>query len=200
MSSTTEVPVSVTTKSLVATFKQNKDLSSSVDEVLKVQGVAWTIRMALRYAPVTLQGNLYLDEDGVEHYDILMLLPAGAKSDEPRILDFRMREKVSPVFGPVFSQSKRVTIAQAAEIFPFLAQGWDDTTQETGLIYAHAEGNPLKKNGHEWDSHQTFGFAIIQVDEKKTERKYVARLVFNAPGMPQPVEKRLVYDFVREGL
>ncbi|KAK9329650.1 hypothetical protein V1520DRAFT_161053 [Lipomyces starkeyi] len=198
--STTEVPLTITTKNVTATFKQNKDLSSSVDEVLKAQGISWTVRTALKYTPMSLNIHLYLDDNGVEHLDIDQLLPAGIKSDEPRTLDFQFREKLSVVFGPVIARSKRVTIEEAAQINAFLGQGWDESCAKDGLFYAYARGDPSKPNGLEWESHQTFGFADVQVDEKQTERKYVVRLYFTAPSLDEGVEKRLVYDFVQDGL
>ncbi|KAK9238822.1 hypothetical protein V1525DRAFT_81642 [Lipomyces kononenkoae] len=198
--SATEVPLTITTKNLTAIFRQNKDLSSSVDEVLKAQGISWTVRTALKYTPIGLRINLYTDDSDVERLDIDQLLAAGLKSVEPRILDFEFRERVSVVFGPVVARSKRVTIDEATQINSFLGQGWDDSCAKEGLIYAYARGDPSQPNGLEWESHQTFGFADVQVDEKQTERKYVVRLYFTAPSLDQGVEKRLVYDFVQEGL
>ncbi|KAK9367551.1 hypothetical protein V1509DRAFT_626289 [Lipomyces kononenkoae] len=198
--STTEVPLTISTKNLTAVFKQNKDLSSCVDEVLKAQGISWTVRTALKYTPIGLRINLYTDDSGVEHLDIDQLMPAGIKSEEPRILDFQFRERLSLVFGPVVARSKRVTIEEATQIHSFLGQGWDDSCAMDGLFYAYARGDPSKPNGLEWESHQIFGFADVPVDEKQTERKYVVRLYFTAPSLDQGVEKRLVYDFVQEGL
>jgi len=87
--STTAVPESINTKCITATFKQNKALSSTVDEVLKTQGVSWSVRTALKYAPMSVQIRFYITDDGIEHLDIDQLLPAGVKSDEPRTLDFK---------------------------------------------------------------------------------------------------------------
>ncbi|KAK9453866.1 hypothetical protein V1511DRAFT_503447 [Dipodascopsis uninucleata] len=197
--SITTVPLAITTKNVKASFKQNKDLSSAIDDVLKIQKLSWTVRTALKYAPITLQIYYYVDENGVEHYDVDQILPAGLKSDEYRTLDSAEREKDSPVFGPVIASSKRISVDEASAIAPFLAKDWDNSCQANGLIYAYARGDTTKPKGVEWESHQTFGFADVQNENGESERKYVVRLVFKAPSTNDVLEKRLVYDFSKEG-
>lgn len=160
--------------------------------MLKAQGVSWIARNAIKLAPVTVNLNFFTSSDQLLHLDVEQLLPAGAKSEEPRILDGTIRTRVSSVFGPVLASSKLITLDEAAAISPFLANGWEPDSQ---LIYAYAKGDTSKSNGYEWESFQVFGFADLEVDEGMTERKYVVRLFFKSPSLKEPVEKRLVYDF-----
>ncbi|KAK7203808.1 hypothetical protein BZA70DRAFT_60891 [Myxozyma melibiosi] len=185
---------SVTVK---VTLKQNKDLSSAVDDVLKVQGVSWIVRNALKLAPITLKLQFFTDTEGLVRLDIEQLLPAGAKSEEPRILDNEERARVSSVFGPVVARSEFTTADEAAKISPFLAQGWD---ADAKLIFAYAKGDLSQPKSYEWESFQTFGFTDIEVDEGKFERKYVVRLYFTSKSLKEPLTKRLVYDFVELGV
>jgi len=93
-----------------------------------------------------------------------------------------------------------MTLKEAESIHPFLAKDWDQSTIDNGVIYAYARGDTTKPKGLEWESHQTFGFADVEIEPGQYERKYVARLWFTAPTMEQGVEKRLVYDFAKQGI
>ncbi|KAK9448203.1 uncharacterized protein V1518DRAFT_419973 [Limtongia smithiae] len=189
-------------KGLKLVVKRNKMLSSSVDDVLKVQGVNWTVRKAIEYVPITVTIDLHINDDGVEIFDVVQTVGNAAKSEEPRTLDGEARARVSSVFGPVISKSARVKVADVAKISPFLAKTWSELGQETAgadesiAIFSYARGDTSQPKAREWESYQTFGFADIQIDEKTVERKYVVRLFFKSSSLPTPLEKRLVYDFV----
>ncbi|KAK9477280.1 hypothetical protein V1514DRAFT_130427 [Lipomyces japonicus] len=194
------VPLSISTKNIKATFRQNKTISSATDDILKAQGLSWAVRTALTYANITLKAKLYTEDD-IEHYDVDQIITGGISSEERRILDGVEREKLNAVFGPVVSYANRLTLEEVGKIHEFLSKGWDESTQENGVIFAFARGDPSKKNGYEWESYQAIGFAEIVIDEDgNKERKYVSRLYFTSPSLNEPLLKTLVYDFEREGI
>ncbi|KAK9461833.1 uncharacterized protein V1516DRAFT_270397 [Lipomyces oligophaga] len=203
--SNSAIPASISFKDPRAGIKVslalNKSLSADLTDVLAAQGVSWAVRTALKYAPVTVS----LDYSFSEELDAIILninqyLPAGVTSTEYRIVDNTERAVVSPVFGPVIGYSKYIPVSEIDEKFAFLAKGWDQDTIGNGVIFAHARGDPTQPNGLEWESYQAIGFADVIVDDGIIERKYVSRLHFTSPKLKEPLEKRIVYDFVKEGL
>ncbi|KAK9472943.1 uncharacterized protein V1510DRAFT_415613 [Dipodascopsis tothii] len=196
MAAAVAVPPTLSLHQIKAKFRMNKDISSNVEEVLKAQNVSWATRTAIKYSPVSLLVDNHTDDaTATEYYVSTQLLPGGIKSEENRVLDNAVHEKVSPVFGPVKGQNGWITVADAAAIHPYLGEGWDNP-EDAGLVHAYTEGDATKKKGCEWYSHQVFGFAMVDLGDGKPQRMYISKLWFRAPGLPEGgVTKRLVYDY-----
>jgi len=168
-------------------YQLNKSLSDEMDEILRLQGVPWLKRKAVRVASVNLAVKHFTDADGVEHIETTQTLTGGVGGNfENRILDWDQREVDNPLLGPLVARSRRVPLNEVDS--EFLKQGWSDEVKEHGVVFTRVEGNPAK-GGKKWAMEQTWG-----LQEIGGERRSARHFEFFGPE-GEKVRVRLVYDY-----
>ncbi|KAI0068315.1 hypothetical protein BV25DRAFT_1846248 [Artomyces pyxidatus] len=178
-------PPTITTLDLSGTYVMNKTLSDDTDEILRLQGMGWFKRKAIRLATLTLTVRHY-SEEGVEHIDIDQTLTGGIPaSTEIRVLDWQPREHEDPNFGHVLGKSRRIKVEDIEN--EFLKTGWLPDTVEHGTINSYVESH-TEKSGSSWAAEQVWGF-----EEINGERRHVRHVAFTGPG-GERINVRLVYD------
>lgn len=131
---------------------QNKSLSDSSDEILRLQGVGWFTRKAIAAATIYIEVNHYKDDSGTEHIDIKQTLSGGlGGSQEDRTLDWQNREKTDKIFGAVIGKSRRVKLEDID--IDYLKNGWTSDVAECGSIESYVESD-TPKSGTTWIAHQ----------------------------------------------
>lgn len=119
--------------------QQNKSLSDSTDEILRLQGVGWFKRKLIAAGTVSLVIKHYKDENGLERIDIDQTLsPGGIGTREERVLDWSERSKDDSLFGAIIGQSKRLKVEEIDD--DYLKNGWTADTIENGSLL---QGRPL---------------------------------------------------------
>ncbi|OCH96031.1 hypothetical protein OBBRIDRAFT_358687 [Obba rivulosa] len=181
------VPQDMTILDISGKYMMNKSLSDDTDEILRLQGVSWFKRKAIRMASIYLTVKHYTSDDGVEHIDIDQVLSGGVGSNtENRILDYEEREINDPTFGWVLSRSRRVSLDDIDN--DWLREGWMDDVWEHGTVDTRAQ-SATEKSHTTWAVEQTWGF-----EEIDGEKRYARHLDFLGPG-GEKIRARLVYDY-----
>lgn len=187
---------------------QNKSLSDSTDEVLRLQGVSWIKRRAISYATITLYIKHYKDDEGIEHIDIDQKLTGGISgTTEKRTLIWKERENDDHLFGPVVGKSRRVKVDDIDESEEFLRTGWTEDTVEAGVVQALAASD-TPKSGTTWIANQVCSPHVVNsyvelacsqtwgIEALNGERRYIRHLHFTGPG-GEDIKAKLVYDYCR---
>ncbi|KAH8099432.1 hypothetical protein BXZ70DRAFT_300636 [Cristinia sonorae] len=181
------VPASLTTLDISGQYFMNKTLSDDADEILRLQGVSWWTRQAIKMSTLYLTIKHYKDDAGVEHIDIDQVLTGGVgASKEERTLDWAERETNNTTFGWVLGRSRRIKLDELDD--EFLKTGWLADVAEHGAIQAVAQSDTAK-SGTTWYSEQTFGF-----EEIDGERRHTRHAHFVGPG-GEHIRARFVYDY-----
>ncbi|OCH96032.1 hypothetical protein OBBRIDRAFT_830281 [Obba rivulosa] len=168
-------------------YQLNKALSDETDEILRLQGIPWIKRKAVRVASVYLAVKHSTNADGVERIETKQTLTGGVGGNvENRILDWERREVDDPLFGQLIARSRRTPLDELDK--DWLKQGWTDEVKEHGIVVTRVEGNPAK-GGKKWAMEQTWGF-----EEIDGERRCARHLDFLGPD-GEKVRARLVYDY-----
>jgi hypothetical protein len=184
---------------------QNKLLSDSLDETLKLQGVSDQKRAAIANFSVTLEPHQYIDDAGVEHIDVKQTLVGGfdAPSDN-FVLDDEDHFKDHDLVGPLFIKSGRIKVNELG--VDFLKEDWTDETLEDGLIYSIARSHTEKTN-KDWVVHlvrwmvQCSGpmtlmsyFQVWGLTIKDGVKRSARRFRFTTKDRSEPIDVRLYYD------
>lgn len=112
-------------------MQQNKSLSDSTDEILRLQGVGWFKRKLIQAGTVSLVIKHYKDESGTEHIDIDQTLsPGGIGTREERVLDWSERNKKDDLFGDIIDRSRRLNLDEIED--DYLKKGWTADSIENG--------------------------------------------------------------------
>ena len=122
-----------------------------MEEVLRLQGVGWLTRKAIRMATIYLTIKHYKDNDGVEHIDIAQNASGRHETREERTLTWTEHEHLDDLFGAVIGKSRRVNADDLDK--PFLKDGWTPDTYEHGIIQSYAKSN-TSKSGTTWVANQ----------------------------------------------
>ncbi|PFH54798.1 hypothetical protein AMATHDRAFT_331 [Amanita thiersii Skay4041] len=168
-------------------FIMNKSLSGDTDEILRLQGVGWIKRTAIRYGTLTLAIKHYKDEDTFEHIDIDQTLTGGIPgTTELRTLSWKERPHEDHLFGAVIGKSRRCK----ADVLDdeFLTTGWTSDTYEHGLVQSYVESD-TPKSGTTWIANQTWG-----MEDVNNERRYTRHVYFTGPAREE-IRVKLVYDY-----
>ncbi|KAI0375411.1 hypothetical protein BV20DRAFT_933477 [Pilatotrama ljubarskyi] len=182
------VPADMTTRNLSGKFHMSKELSDDSDEILRLQGVGWFTRKAIRMATLYLTVKHFKDESGVEHIDIDQVLSGGVgSSNEHRILDWEERPHEDSVFGAVLSKSRRVPLSDVEH--EWLKKDWLDESFDDGAIIYTCAKSDTAKSGRTWFTSQTWGFELVN-----GEKRYTRHIHFEGP-KDEIIEIRLVYDY-----
>lgn len=113
-------------------MQQNKSLSDSTDEILRLQGVGWFKRKLIQAGTVSLVIKHYKDEGGTEHIDIDQTLsPGGIGTREERVLDWSERNKKDDLFGDIIGRSRRLKLDEIED--EYLKKGWTADSIENGM-------------------------------------------------------------------
>ncbi|KAI0076232.1 hypothetical protein K474DRAFT_1663209 [Panus rudis PR-1116 ss-1] len=179
-------PADMTTLDISGKYMMNKTLSDDTDEILRLQGVGWMTRKAIKLATLYLTVKHY-KEDDVEHIDIDQVLTGGVgATTELRVLNWQERNHEDHVFGPVIGKSRRIKVDDVEN--EWLREGWTNDTKEHGLINSWVQSDTAK-SGRTWIAEQTWGFEVVN-----DERRYVRHVYFIGP-QGEKIEARLVYDY-----
>lgn len=136
----------------VSSLVQNKTLSDSTDDILRLQGVSWITRRAIQFATIYLSIKHYKDEEDVERIDITQTASGGISgTSEFRHLDGEVRENDEYLFGPVTSSSKRVPLDEVDN--EFLRESWLDDIRVHGAVWTCANSD-TSKSGTTWTAEQ----------------------------------------------
>ncbi|KAF5375135.1 hypothetical protein D9758_000419 [Tetrapyrgos nigripes] len=172
----------------------NKTLSDSHDEILRLQGMGWMKRKAIKVATITLRVNHYKDDNGVDHIDIDQTMTGGIPGNsERRTLDWTERENNDPLFGHVVGKSRRVkNLAEDIEN-EFMKKNWTEDTVRLGPVHAWVKSD-TPKSGTTWVGEQIWG-----IEEINGERRYARHVHFIGP-KGEVIDARLVYDYNKASL
>lgn len=154
------VPDTVNLRNLSGTYVMNKTLSGDADPILKMQGMGWLVRQAVKYSTITLEFKEYTDENGTVHVDIDQTSTGGFKNNEAREFNWEWREVEDPVFGKVKGRGKWMKISELQE--PFMKEGWDPKWLEEcdgEVLFSEVDSTAAK--GTQWHAEQVWGFEII---------------------------------------
>lgn len=142
--------------------QQNKSLSDSPDEILRLQGVSWFKRRAISMFTITLYIKHTTDEAGVEHIDIDQTVSGGISgSSENRTLDWIERDEYDDIFGPVTGKSRRIPVEEITD--EFLKKDWTQDTIDDDIVLTDSWSTP-GKNSYTWRGVQvtvSFSFAVL---------------------------------------
>jgi hypothetical protein len=131
---------------------QNKRLSDSTEEILKLQGVGWLTRRAISFGSLTLYIKHYKDAKDVEHIDIDQFLTGGIPGTrEERVLDWQPRDHNDHIFGDVIGKSRRIQIDDVDDVF--LKDGWTEDTKRDAAIESYVISDTAK-SGKQWVARQ----------------------------------------------
>ncbi|KAH9922847.1 uncharacterized protein BXZ73DRAFT_51241 [Epithele typhae] len=181
-------PAEMTSGDLSGQYWMNKSLSDDTDDILRLQGMSWWTRQAIRMATVYLTVRHYKDDNGVEHIDIDQVLTGGiGASNEYRTLDWTERPHDDKIFGSVLSMSRRTPIENVER--EWLKKDWLPETLADGQVINTIARTDPEKNGNKWSSEQTWGFEDIGGG-----KRYVRHVYFHGPG-GEEINVRLVYDY-----
>ncbi|KAI0936509.1 hypothetical protein AcV5_004626 [Taiwanofungus camphoratus] len=181
------VPPDMTILNISGKYIQSKSLSDDTDEILRLQGVGWFTRKAIKISTLYLTIKHYIDDTSVEHIDIDQTLSGGMGGTiENRILDGIAREHPDDLFGPVVSRSRRIPVDEIDK--EWLKEGWTEDTKERGAVHTVAESD-TPKSKTTWIGEQAWGF-----EEVDGERRYVRHVDFTGP-KGEKIQARLVYDY-----
>ncbi|KAJ7900183.1 hypothetical protein B0H14DRAFT_2672629 [Mycena olivaceomarginata] len=169
-------------------FTMNKPMSGDTDTILKLQGIGYLKRLAIRNATVTLDIKHYKDEAGVEKIDINQTLTGGIPGTrEERTLSWTERHTNDSLFGYVVGKSRRCQVSELDE--EFLKQNWTADTIEHGVVQSYVESD-TPQSGTTWIANQAWG-----IQEINGERRYARNVKFTGP-KGEDIEALLVYDYV----
>ena len=128
--------------------QQNKSLSDSADEILRLQGVSWFKRRAIAIFTLTLYIKHTTDEAGVEHIDIDQTLSGGIPgTTERRILDWADRDRYDGVYGFVTGKSRRIPVEEITD--EWLKKDWTQDTIDDDIVLTDSWNTP-DKNSYTW--------------------------------------------------
>ena len=175
------VPPEVSTANFSGTYTLNKTLSDSSDAVLKMQGVGWLVRQAVKYSTITVTMKDYVDEEGVRHVDVEQVSTGGIRNEEERPVDWTWREKVDSIWGKLRGRTRFVKLSEVEDAY--LKSGWDKGCQDGEVL----EGM-IESLADTWTAQQIWGFA-----EVNGERKHVRRVLTSKGKEEHRI--RLVYDW-----
>jgi len=132
---------------ILTNSSQNKTLSDSIDETLKLQGVSYLKRTAIATFSLTLEPHHYTEEAGIEHIDVKQTLSGGFKAPADNlVLDNEEYPKDDGIVGPLLVKNSRVKVDELD--IDFLKEEWTEDTLEDGLIYGvvRSETEKTKKD------------------------------------------------------
>jgi len=205
-------PRDVTLEDLNGKWTLNKNLSSTSDPLLALQGLNWVIRKAIGVTTITLDINEYC-EDGVLRIDIEQSTSSGMPgTTEKRVLDWSEQNQADHIFGKCKAQTRLIKGVRLDEkVHPDIQI---QTPVADEKISAFLRGLTLEDEGEHasngflvegegvwvqlfvrnidkgWTAEQVWGFEVIQ-----GERHFVRRVVVaNKQGKFH--QARLVYDFL----
>ncbi|CAL1695532.1 unnamed protein product [Somion occarium] len=180
-------PAEMTTLDISGKYYMNKTLSDDTDEILRLQGVSWLTRKAIRMATLYLTIKHYTGDDSLEHIDIDQVLSGGlGATTELRVLNWEERSHEDYVFGPVVGKSRRIAIDDIEN--DWLREGWSDETKEHGAINSWVQSD-TPKSGRTWIAEQIWGFENVN-----DEKRYTRHVYFIGPEQER-IQARLVYDY-----
>ncbi|KEQ99054.1 hypothetical protein AUEXF2481DRAFT_1872 [Aureobasidium subglaciale EXF-2481] len=183
------VPDTVNLRNLSGTFNLNKTLSDSSDAALKMQGIGWVVRQAVKYSNITLHVKQFVDENGLEHIDNEQVTTGNIRNTEERVVDYAWHEKDDKVFGMVTGRSRFVKLDEIEH--DYLKQGWDEKFLAEGdrEVFQSIVNSVGKKPN--WTADQVWGFEVVDGQKRHTRRIIVKR-------GKEEYKLRLVYDWVVE--
>ncbi|KAI5210623.1 hypothetical protein E4T39_00170 [Aureobasidium subglaciale] len=192
------VPDTVNLRNLSGTYNlhgtytednQNKSLSDSSDAALKMQGIGWVVRQAVKYSNITLHVKQFVDENGLEHIDNEQVTTGNIRNTEERVVDYEWHEKDDKVFGKVSGRSRFVKLNEVQN--DYLKQGWDEQflAQADNEVFQTIVDS-VGKNPN-WTADQVWGFEVVDGQKRHTRRVVVKR-------GKEEHKLRLVYDWVVE--
>lgn len=167
-------------------------MSDSLEPILTLQDIGWLTRKAICTYPMTVKIKHVSEGDPpVDKLDIDMKLTGGIiGTDEVLELSWIVYPDVDDVFGPINSQSRRVTVDMLTkeERDDFLKADWTDESKTDGLIEYLVASDSLR-SGKKWVADQTWGF-----EEINGEKRYSRHVHF--VGSKGEVQRaKLVYDY-----
>ena len=114
---------------------QNKDLSDSMDEILKLQGVSWAMRKAAGFASITVTIT-HTTEGGVEKMHLKQEGPN--TTEELWVLDWTEKENDHKLFGKVAMKMRRAKLEEMQD--GFHKDGLKGGAQEHGVVNVYTKG------------------------------------------------------------
>ncbi|RPD69745.1 hypothetical protein L226DRAFT_616670 [Lentinus tigrinus ALCF2SS1-7] len=182
-------PAEMSSKDFSGKFVMNKTLSENQQDILKAQGVSWTMRKTLSLAVPHLAMKHYTSASGVEHIEVEQTVPGLRSSSEHRVLDWSQKKVDSPLFGALVSQNRRVKASEVEAGAGWLTEGLlPESFVDGTVVHTLAQGD-LGKGGETWRMEQTWGFENIGGAKRYVRRAYLV----DAKG--EAVQGRLVYDY-----
>ncbi|KAJ3530261.1 hypothetical protein NMY22_g8646 [Coprinellus aureogranulatus] len=205
------LPSSITTQNLSGRFTLNKTLSdnATIDNILSLQGraiapsskdpadertpsqgIGWIKRKAISIGTITLTFKHFIDDKGVEHFDIDNHLTGGIPgSQEKRPVDGVERPRSDMHFGPQLFYTKRRAPNDVDGLSHFLKNGWTKDTLENGLLETEIKSDTAK-SGTKWSEKHTWG-----IEEVNGERRFTRHLEFEGP-KGQRSEVIMYFDYL----
>lgn len=106
------VPATATTQNMSGTYVLNKTLSDSSEALLKMQGIGFIVRQAVKYSTVNVTLKQYTDENGKVHLDQDQASTGGVKNSEERTCDGQWAEAENRIWGKVKGCTKYVRVEE----------------------------------------------------------------------------------------
>ncbi|WPH02490.1 Hypothetical protein R9X50_00535500 [Acrodontium crateriforme] len=165
-------PATTTVRSMGGTYMLNRDISDSMEALMKMQGVGWMVRQAVKYSNVTTVITQSTSETGHVKLHSVMQSTGGVKNEETWVLDGVEREKENWIWGKVKGNVKYIKISELED--EFLKEGWaQDCIDANG-----GEGELIASEqfslSDTWTAYQVIGFADVN-GERRQVRKVVGK-------------------------
>jgi hypothetical protein len=132
-------------------FIQNKSLSDSSDEILRIQGMPWLQRKAINLGSLTLKVK-HDKSDGPERIVIEQFITGGIPgTTDERVLVWDPISRDDRIFGPALLQNRRIEISNIDD--EYLKGNWSEDTIRDQPIETIFRSD-TSKSGKTWVTRQ----------------------------------------------
>ncbi|CAI6087588.1 unnamed protein product [Clonostachys chloroleuca] len=183
-------PGSKTLHTLDGEWAMNKKLSESIDEVLRLQGLPYFARAAIKLASpsYTIRQSVFPSEDPdskqetVTCVETVQRLSGIAETTDVRILDDKVLDEKTMFWGKTTKQHGWAQVNEFEN--EYLREGWLFDGKDSKLMVTYTEN---KDKG--WKGTQVTGFRLVN-----DERYYCVRILVEKE--EKSAVAQLVYDYV----